>query len=195
MTLKKNDFDGIIVLSNLMDSQGKLNDESCLRADKAVEVYRSCDPGAKIVTCGWNYRSDCKLKIADVMSRYISDKYGISEYNIIKEYKSRDTVGDAIFTRKDIVTKYKLNNLAIVTSTYHAKRSEEIFKFVYDKSFNLSFFSCLVPFDEMKNQSEILSLTKFRKTFSGIVKGDIDSIYNTLLSKHPYYNGQFYQFF
>ena len=186
-------FDAIIVLSHHMDSYGCLNSESCLRADKAAEVFRTCRK-AKIITCGWNYREDCSIKIADSMSSYLHQKHKVPKENLIREYKSRDTVGDAVFTRKDIVNKYKLKNLAIVTSLYHRKRTEVIFRFVYSKVFQLSFLYCDIPLDEVNLKSEMHSLSKFRETFLGIDDGNIDQIFLRLVQKHPFYNGDIFEF-
>ena len=49
------------------------------------------------------------------MSNYLHQKHNVPEENLIRDYKSRDTVGDAVFTRKDILPTYNLKNLAIVT--------------------------------------------------------------------------------
>ncbi len=186
-------FDAIIVLSHHMDSSGRLNSESCLRADKAAEIFRSSKK-SKIITCGWSYRKDCNIKIADSMSNYLHQKHNVPEENLIRDYKSRDTVGDAVFTRKDILPTYNLKNLAIVTSFYHGERTEEIFRFVYGNEFKLSFFFCDIPLDELNRKSEMDSLISFRETFFGVKAGDIDNIYLRLVQNHPYYNGEIFNF-
>ncbi len=186
-------FDGIIVLSNFMDSNGELNLESCLRADKAAEIYK-LNIKSKVITCGCDYREDSSIKISDSMSNYLFKKHGIPRNNLIIESKSRDTVGEAVFTRKDIATKCQLKRLAIVTSSYHIERSKEIFEFVYGNGFDLSFFSSKLPFDNTKVVTEKESLNKFRDTFSGVDKGNIVNIYSRLIHKHPLYNRDVYHF-
>ena len=52
-------FEAIIMLTNLMDSDGNLNLESRLQADKSAEIYKESF-NAKIITCGWDYRKDSK---------------------------------------------------------------------------------------------------------------------------------------
>ena len=50
-----------------------------------------------------------------------------------------------------------------------------------------SFYTDRMPFI---SSTEIASLEKFEKTFSGIVSGDLKSILERLLSHHPLYNGE-----
>ena len=64
-------IDAIIVLANKMDQNGLLNSESMARAKKAVEIFNERGI-SNIVTCGWAYRDDSDIKIADAFkSRFI----------------------------------------------------------------------------------------------------------------------------
>ena len=49
--------DAVIVLANLMDADGVLNEESQLRAAMAVDVFLA-KQARNLVTCGWAYRED-----------------------------------------------------------------------------------------------------------------------------------------
>ena len=184
--MSKKKYDAIIILSHLMDSKGNLNNESSLRADRGYELYRNHDK-SYIITCGWDYRDDSDIKISDAMSDYLNKKYNIPLEKIIKEPNSKDTVGDAVFTRRNIVEKNKFKDIAIVTSSYHLSRAKEIFKFVYGNNFNLSFFGCEIYFPQIIRIKELNSLRKFRETFSANNIGDIDKIYNELINNHKLY--------
>ena len=184
--MTKETFEAIIVLSNLMNSRGELNYESTLRADKAGQIFKS-NKLSKVITCGWNYRKDSIIKIADAMANYLHTKHQIPLENLIRVIDSKDTVGDAVFTRKNIIPKYNFRRLLIITSDYHVKRTKEIFKFVYGDDFKLSFLGCDIPFENDKLKSEKESLMKFKDTFKGIKKGNILEIFDCLLKKHPYY--------
>ena len=65
----RNQVEIIIVLSNLMDKNGKLNLESQKRALKAYEIYK-LNPNSIILNCGWNYRKDCNLTIAEAFKNH-----------------------------------------------------------------------------------------------------------------------------
>ena len=184
--MNKKNFEGIIVLSNLMNSKGVLNNESTIRADKAGEIFKT-NKLSKVITCGWNYREDSEIKIADAMANYLHTKHGIPLENLLRVEQSKDTVGDAIFTRKNIIPQYKLRNLLVITSNYHIKRTKEIFNFVYGNDYKLNFFGCNVPFNNDILNAETKSLMKFKNTFKGINRGNIYEIFDCLLKKHPYY--------
>ena len=91
-------FNAIIVLANEMDSSGILNNESKSRAIKAVEMFKYTS-SRYILACGWNYRVDTDIKIADAFKKYMNKELGVSNDNILVEANSRDTVGDAYFTK------------------------------------------------------------------------------------------------
>ena len=76
--------DAVIVLANQMDENGLLNFESKARANKAVEIFNECAI-CHIITCGWAYRNDSDIKIADAMKSYIIDSLGINPSKVITE--------------------------------------------------------------------------------------------------------------
>ena len=180
-----NNFDALIVLSNHMNSFGVLNSESKSRADKAAEIFKLS--ASKIITCGCAYREDSALKIAEAMKNYLINRHKISSMNIVIEPNSRDTVGDAVYTRKFLIDKLGFKKIAVITSSYHIARAKHIFHFVYDKNYEISLISCDLNKDINKEESERESLKKFKKTFYGIKHGDIDSIHKRMLKKHPLY--------
>ena len=169
-----------------MDGKGNLNKESALRANKGYEIYINHEKPT-IITCGWDYRDDSDIKISDAMRDHLNQKYNIPFDKIISEPSSKDTVGDAVFTRKNIIQKNKFKRIAIVTSSYHLFRSKEIFKFVYGDSYELIFYGCEVSSPQIIKTKELNSLRKFRETFSNKNIGDIDKIHNELVNKHKLY--------
>ena len=189
--MNSNNFDALIVLSNHMNKNGDLNSESRLRADKAAEIYKQNNE-SKIITCGWAYRADSQIKISEAMKSYLVNFHDIPSNDILLEPKSRDTVGDAVFTRKFIEDKFNFSKLAIITSFFHLNRAKYIFKFIYDKKFQLSFFTSDSINEDQKKDLELESLEKFKKTFYGIKKGELSSIYKRMMDKHPLYNNQLY---
>ena len=184
--MKLNPYEAIIILSHEMDINGKLNEESSLRADKAKTIFQE-NRNSKIITCGWDYLDGCSLKLCEAVASYLNIKHKISFNSLIQEPNSRDTVGDAVFTRKNIVDKKKFTKLAVVSSFYHLPRVKEIFEFVYGEGFNLTFFSSNFKNKKNHNQNEQNSLNIFRSTFSNIERGNIQKIYKRLIDHHPLY--------
>lgn len=182
--------DCIIVLANHMDKEGNLNSESLSRIELARDFYLK-NPSATLITSGWNYRKDSSLFISDVMKDY-AIKLGIPSDKIITERNSRDTVGDAFFTKRNILVSQKWKNIIVVTSDYHVDRASIIFKFIYGHEYVIKVVGSS-GFDTAKKQvAEKKSLEAFKKTFKNINVGDDRNIYIKLSTLHPFYNGDVY---
>jgi uncharacterized SAM-binding protein YcdF (DUF218 family) len=170
-------YHAIIVLANLMDRDGLLNAESRGRVDTAVQAYRD-KLAPVVVCCGWAYRDDCPIAIADAMVEYARGRAVA-----IPERRPRDTVGDAAFT-------YEFANPVVVTSAYHAARAAEIFSFARGRTIDvISAPSADTP--ELR-ASEARSLEAFHRTFAGVRPGDRTGFVSRLQDAHPFYNGEVY---
>jgi uncharacterized SAM-binding protein YcdF (DUF218 family) len=181
----------IIVLGNWMDKSGQLNKDSSSRADLAINIFRK-NKHAIIVTCGWDYNSEFNTAIADEMKSYIVLNGNISHELVLTEPNSRDTVGDALFTKMNIVKKKNMNNLLVVTSDYHVLRTQEIFSYIYGEQYKINVIGSETTDKKNISKRENRSLNTFYETFKGIESGDDFLIYKRLCSDHPYYNGDFF---
>ena len=184
------EFDYIIVLANEMDRYGRLNNESLNRLNYAKQQFFNKRSNT-IITCGWDYRKDSDLVIADVFKKYLL-KDGIPNQNIITEINSRDTVGDAIFSKKNIIKKSTCKNILVVTSYYHVQRTKLIFDFIYGANYSIEVEASDNISSKLLSEKEDKSLNVFRSTFKGIKSGDDSNIYNRLIDQHPFYNGDIY---
>ena len=76
----RNTFHAVIVLANLIDQKGNLNDESFTRMETAISAFKNKE--AKfIVTTGWAYRSDSPIFIAEAMRKHALMQHGIPHEN------------------------------------------------------------------------------------------------------------------
>ena len=183
---------GVIVLANQMNIDGTLMSESKLRAKKAVEIFKSMRD-AYLITCGWAYRDDTDLTIADAFKDYIVNELGVDESKVMIEDHSRDTVGDAIFTKINCIIPNKSSEITVVTSDYHVARTKEIFSFIYGCGFMITVVGAKVPFIKNNYIKESESLTAFKKTFVGVKTGDDQEILSRMRAVHPFYNGVIYK--
>lgn len=171
-----------------MSRKGKLNTESASRMDAAIDAYNNFE-ASYVITCGWAYRDDSPLTLADAMKAYAIKSQKISPDTIITETKSRDTVGDAIFSKRNILSNRGWRKLMVITSDYHIPRTHEIFTYVYGMQYTVNVIGVPTDKNEKQSEKEITSLYTFHKTFFGINAGDDISMHNRLCEKHPYYNG------
>ena len=174
-----------------MDDLGQLNKESCSRLDLAIDLF-SKKKHAFIITSGWDYYGEYNIAIADAMKSYIVNNSLISDELVSTETNSRDTVGDAIFTKINIIKKKGLNNLLIVTSDYHVLRTHKIFSYIYGEQYIVKVIGIKTNKKKELSELEDKSLNAFYKTFNGVKSGDDVLIYKRLCTEHPYYNGDIY---
>jgi len=181
--------DAIIVLAHLMDEFGNLNNETRSRLSTAYDLLMTGE-APFIVPCGWAYREDSNICIADAMATHAERIMGIPEGMIITETASRDTVGDAVFTKRNLANPRNWRNIVVVTSAYHAERTREIFSFVYGWPVPV----VPAPSDDTPESraAEARSVAAFRRTFAGISPGDDAAIFERLATRHPFYNGDVY---
>ena len=184
-----NIYDAIIVLSNLMDGESNLNLESKNRANLAFEIWNQQNCIPKLITMGWAYRNDTNVPISKSMANYLVDKLNVPKEQILSDVLSRDTVGDAFFSRYNFEKIFLNKKIIIITSDYHENRAHSIFKFIYGENYKIHFNVIETDLKKSKQKNETDSLDKFNKTFNGVKSGDMNKIQNILLQNHPLYNG------
>lgn len=182
----------VIVLSHLMNMHGQLGNESKSRAKLAYKIFTSIDRKSLILTLGWDYRDDLNIPIAISMRDYLITQ-GIDRKKIHIDINSRDTVGDAIFSKINFYDKYLFKELHIVTSDYHTERT----KFIFEKIMpcKIRVHGSKTKQGSNKKISEEKSLEAFKSTFSDTNFKSNKSLIKTLITKHPFYNGSAYEQF
>ena len=139
--------DAIIVLANHMDANGVLNLESIARAKKAVEIFNEKNI-PYLVTSGWAYRKDSEIKIADAFKHYLVKNLHVNPKKILTELNSRDTVGDAFFTKINLAVPLSWKKICVVTSNYDVERANEIFNLIYGNKFLINTYVADVIHDD-----------------------------------------------
>lgn len=179
--------DAIVVLAHLMEQDGTLGVESRARADKAADLARRY--GCPIVCMGWNYRDDTSLCVSEAIASYLRSAHGVDESSLILDLESRDTVGDAIFSKRKFLHLMPTRRIIVVTSDYHVDRTQRVFSFVYGGDAKVSVVGAPTDAGNLELEHEQNSLAAFRKTFAGVSAGDDSAIFDALRNRHPFYNG------
>lgn len=165
-----------IVLSHRLEN-GEPSSEYLRRLDLAIKLFKENKIKNIIL---------CSETATDRILNYCA-KRGVPRKNIFLETKSRDTIGEAFFIKKDLVLIYNWTDIAVISSDYHIDfRAKEIFEFIYPRE-NLSFFKVNTNRNNEKKEDQENSLKKFRELFRGIIKGDDKRIENRLFEKHDLY--------
>ena len=186
----------VIVLSHLITKDGLLNNESKSRADEALKVVIK-ENAKHLITCGWDYRKDSNICLADAFNNYFKNKI-YKGCAIINQRFSRDTVGDAIFCKMVIdflKIDFNKSKIIVVSSEYHIERVKYIFSRVFD--LKIEFIKTPIRNPNCFENDEILkkekrSLEKFKIDFIDAELGNTLNFFNILREKHPFYNGTVY---
>lgn len=173
-----------------MDRNGELNIESKKRVDELSNAIKGLK-NQDIIFCGWAYRKDSNITIASAQKKYFELDQA-HEHNIHLIENSKDTVGDAVFSRKFIDNLPSIKKVNVVTSDYHTARTSRIFNFVFGKNYQINMISAPSDLSKDNTNSEKESLQKFAETFSGVQEGEIEKIISRMCKKHPFYNGDVY---
>ena len=170
---------GIVVLGSRVPGD-EIHEELRLRLDTAIQMF---DKSSILVLSG-GFTNHSDKSEAQFMAEYCI-KNGIPESTIYLEEKSLDTIGNGYFVRVLTDGIQGLTELAVVSSCYHMKRSEYIFKACFGNKYGLDFSNC--SNFSRKTMAEEESMLLAEKFFEGIPAGDIESIGNRLFREHLMY--------
>lgn len=186
--IKPKSTEAIIVLGGGLDSQGNLSPKLKQRMDTGVDAYRNEIAPNLIVSGGRSFLAKTSLALseAEVMKRYAEDN-GIPKDLIFVEKKSLDTVGNALFTKQQIVVPNNWDHLALITSESHSPRAEKIFNFVFGKDFSIQVLPAPEKIGPKEKLQETVASIMLREIFKGINSGDDEAIRERLFEIVPGY--------
>lgn len=194
MKENKENLKAIIILGGGLTSDFKLNEHTRQRFDTAIPLLKNYD----IIICSSDksYRKLDEIRHtseARVGRDYLISK-GINPDKIYLEEKSRDTISNAYYCRKDIINNTNIKDICIITSKFHMPKTKFVFELVFPKEeFNLDFIESpngLVDDEQLKSReiSEQIILDFYKEELCDkykIIPGDIKSIGNYIMNHNP----------
>lgn len=128
-------YDALVVHSGGIEGESELRPWTRKRVDKALELKDSADyvifsTGNGSHAIPYLDSEGFPITEARAMSNYFLKNSGRKEKVLLEEI-SRDTIGNAYFTRIMHTDVMRLKRLGIITSKWHMPRTREIFKFLY----------------------------------------------------------------
>ena len=188
-------LDAIIILGAGLTKNLTLPREAKERLDKAIEIFYKHHPKYLITSGKYSYKLKKKPKYTEsqLMKEYLI-KQDIPQRIILKEEHSKDTFGNAYFTKHYVVDIKKMKNIAIVTSDYHIPKSAFLFRKIFGPNYTLHF----IPAKSKHNKSELRKLQTrelmvkqiLERYLSHIKAGDDKALRKFLYTKHPIYKGK-----
>ena len=184
--------DAIIVLGRGIKQDGSLPLTAKLRVKVAVHFFnQKLAPFIVFSTKFWGFqRFIPEITEAEAMKR-LAIKLGIPETAIIKEEISEDTIGNAYFTKVNVVDKNKWKDLIIVTSIDHLERTKYCFEKIYGWDYNIQYIAAKHGLSQ-KELKKVMRLERIflyltQRHLRNIKSGDTESLKKMLFKKHVMY--------
>jgi uncharacterized SAM-binding protein YcdF (DUF218 family) len=133
--------DAIVVLGAGVEADGSLPPIPRTRVARAVELYDQGIAPRIIVSglCGLR-QEEPPISEAAAMARFATEM-GVPESALHLEEESRDTVGNAFFTRERFLGPNGWRSIRVVTSDFHLSRAAWVFRKMLGARYDFSFTS------------------------------------------------------
>lgn len=163
-----------------------------IRLKKVADLYFH-EVSNKIIVCGrWSINWDIKgitppTTEAEEMKKALLIS-GVSGQNIIKEEWSRDTIGNAYFSKINIIKPNNLKTILVVCSDFHLKRVQFLFQKIFDADYQMDFLT--TPTENGRDPEFMRmedSVLERQKNFLKNMRDGDDIFLQTRLYKDPYY--------
>jgi len=171
---RKNENTIIVGLGSGVSPDGILTKQSKSATEGAVKLLKK-GAGSIILFSGKTWFRQKSKRPSKTEAQAMKDyaiSLGADGKKILKEEKSKDTIGNAYFS-KQLIKKKKINNIIVVTTGAHAHRAEVIFKMVFGPSYKISLFKVASHFSKsmLKRRLEAEKLSLYAtRTFWKSVK-------------------------
>lgn len=190
--------DAIIILGCSNNDDGTISDLLRKRVDEGVRLYKSGKASKLIMSGKHGLFLHLRGQVPSNSESSVMKKYavslGVPAENILIEDESKDTLGNAYFTKVRILEPHNWYNCFLVTSDYHIDRTRSLFDFVLGPKYSIEFIgtdSSSLPDEKVeKMRVQEKKTTKVFREIIGdnIIKGDTNAIGEMLLLKHPGYS-------
>jgi len=184
--------DAIIILGGGISQEGALSQITINRLEKGIELFKKKVSENIVVSGKYNFMEDYIPNITEAraMSKYLERK-GIPKEKIILEEESKDTIGNAFFTKTNVLEPRKWRTIIVITSEFHIQRTKYVFKKILGEKYKIYFVEASSGFSDYKikelimKEQKVLNLVK--QWLDKIPDGEDKLIKNLLYTKHPAY--------
>jgi len=189
-----NKADAIIVMGRGIKQDGSLPDGPKLRGKLAVSLYeKKLAPILVLTSKYWGFQNFIPPITEDEAMKRFVITLGVPEDKTLKQEISEDTIGEAFFTKIEIIDAKQWKKLIIVTSTDHLQRTKYIFEQIFGPKYDLQFAAADHGLTEevlMKSQKlEERAFKVAKRYLKNITPGDTEQVKNMIFKKHAMYNG------
>lgn len=183
--------DTLLVLGGGVNADGSLPLLARRRVERAAELFRRGAAPRVIFSgrCGL-MRRDPHITEAQAMAAYAAE-LGLPPAALLIEERSKDTIGNAYFTKRDFLTPHGWTVVRVITSDFHVRRAAKVLRKVWGASYRVAFDA--VPSSHSLFQRLRRRLDEWR--FSVVIArwleplpdGDDQAVERFIWQRHPAY--------
>ncbi|MCL5099507.1 MAG: YdcF family protein [Candidatus Marsarchaeota archaeon] len=173
-------------------ADGSLTRESELNTKRAAELYSTGKVSRILFSSLYSFRvaRPPKLTEAEGMRR-MAAAMRIPTKAMLKEERSLDTTGNAMFCYRIIAHMHEIRRILLVTNSYHLPRALYIFRKVFGPKYKITPISSGTSKHgkELRDARlhERAALALLKKIYLKLKSGDSASIRTTFMRNHPVY--------
>ncbi len=180
--------DCILVLSCGIKKDGSIGNETKLRTDKGIDLFKKEKVKYIIFSGKDSFLGSHNLKTTLAKSMQIyAIKKRISKNKILLEEESLDTIGNAFFTKEKILVHMNLKSVIVITSDYHMQRTKYIFNKILGNKYSIKYVSVKSNRNTAQKKKEEKAMLNITKDILEKAKTEND-INKAVLKDHPAYS-------
>lgn len=182
----------IVVLGGGVDLDGTLPRPVRSRVSRAVELYHRLVSPRLILSGRCGLREDDPPPVTEAAAMAeLAVHLGVPRRSLLLEEQSRDTLGNAYFTKIDYLEPNGWTTVRVVTSDFHLSRSAWVFRKILGSGYDLSFTSApsgLAPRELIHRALEECKISIFLNEWLELIEeGDEHAIDHLMENVHPGY--------
>lgn len=177
--------DAIVTLGGGVRTDGSLPNIACYRVETAVGLFHQRVAPYLIMSGSHYHRWTDRPPIteASAMQEHAC-ALDVPRGYILREEESSHTIGNACYTKNNILEPNQWKNIAVVTSKFHMPRTEYIFQKVLGSEYQIDFVEApshlLAREFEVRIKKELEKLEDLRPMLDSIPDGNDDAILSLL---------------
>ncbi len=182
-------FETLVVHGAGLTPEEELTKKAIQRMDTAVSAWSEDIADNMIVSGGYSFMLDTPPSVteASVMKKYAIKK-GVPGVAILTEEESRDTIGNALFSKIDFIIPRDMGeHIGVVTSRSHMPRTLEIFQHVMGPDFKVTGIPAPEDVTLRDRGYEMIGGLMMREVLRGTNPGDDEAIRDRLEKLVPGY--------
>lgn len=182
------EVDAILVLGCGIDKHCQLNEDARKSVELGSRLFNQLSASWLIFSGNHSYKADFVPPISEsqAMKDYATN-LKIPEDKILVEAESKDTLGNAYFSKVNLLDPLNLKQIIIVGGP---NQSEERLRYIFDKVCGTQIKYKILQHNvdrPKEHERERKSLVVTKNWLSGVKAGDTNAIYQIMRMRHPAY--------